>query len=432
MPATASPASRNYFTHVWQTENGLPQNAVTAIVQTRDGYLWLGTYNGLARFDGVRFVVFADGSTPGLQSSRVTSLFEDADGILWIGHETGGLTRFKDGEFKAMEIRATWKGGKLNAIGADAAKDIWLVNEEGLLARLRDGLVLTPRAGTAPGIVSFAADRRGNLWIMRDGKVSTLRGGRLAPVDFDAGQADGYVQGMLARRDALVAISNSGETQELLQLLPFVKRLGIPVIAFTGRMTSTLAKNADVALDVSVQEEACPMGLAPTASTTATLALGDALAVALLQKREFKEEDFARFHPGGTLGRRLLVRVKDLMHAESEMPMVQATVGGMAAMLEMTAKKLGMTTVVDQEGLLVGVITDGDLRRFIQRGTDLLKTTAQELATTNPKSIGPDELAAKAVEMMERFSITTLVVTENERNIRGVIHLHDLLKNGIV
>ena len=238
--------------------------------------------------------------------------------------------------------------------------------------------------------------------------------------------------GMMARRDALVAISNSGETQELLQLLPFVKRLGIPVIAFTGRMNSTLAKNADVALDVSVQEEACPMGLAPTASTTATLALGDALAVALLQKREFKEEDFARFHPGGTLGRRLLVKVKDLMHAESDIPKVDSSVGGMAAMLEMTAKKLGMTTVVDQEGLLVGVITDGDLRRFIQRGTDLVNTTAQELATTNPKSIGPDELAAKAVEMMERFSITTLVVTDDGRTIRGVIHLHDLLKNGIV
>jgi arabinose-5-phosphate isomerase len=157
--------------------------------------------------------------------------------------------------------------------------------------------------------------------------------------------------GMLARRDALVAISNSGETQELLQLLPYVKRLGIPVIAFTGRMNSTLAKNADVVLDVSVQEEACPMGLAPTASTTATLALGDALAVALLQKREFKEEDFARFHPGGTLGRRLLIKVKDLMHADGEIPMVQTTVGGMAAMLEMSAKKLGMTTVVDQEGL---------------------------------------------------------------------------------
>ncbi|HSA84962.1 MAG TPA: KpsF/GutQ family sugar-phosphate isomerase [Nitrospira sp.] len=238
--------------------------------------------------------------------------------------------------------------------------------------------------------------------------------------------------GMLARRDALVAISNSGETQELLQLLPYVKRLGIPVIAFTGRMTSTLAKNADVALDVSVQEEACPMGLAPTASTTATLALGDALAVALLQKREFKEEDFARFHPGGTLGRRLLIKVKDLMHAETEIPMVQAAVGGMAAMLEMSAKKLGMTTVVDHDGLLVGVITDGDLRRFIQRGMDLVSTTAGELASHNPKTIGPQELAATAVEMMERYSITTLVVTEDGRNIRGVIHLHDLLKNGIV
>jgi len=238
--------------------------------------------------------------------------------------------------------------------------------------------------------------------------------------------------GMLARRDALVAISNSGETQELLQLLPYVKRSGIPIIGLTGRMNSTLAKNADVALDVSVDEEACPMGLAPTASTTATLALGDALAVALLQKREFKEEDFARFHPGGTLGRRLLVKVKDLMHAEADIPVVEASVGGMAAMLEMTAKKLGMTTVVDQEGALVGVITDGDLRRCIQRGTDLVKMTARDLASQNPKTIGPDELAASAVELMERFSITTLVVTEDGRTVRGVIHLHDLLKKGIV
>lgn len=238
--------------------------------------------------------------------------------------------------------------------------------------------------------------------------------------------------GMLARRDALVAISNSGETQELLQLLPYVKRSGIPIIGLTGRINSTLAKNADVALDVSVEEEACPMGLAPTASTTATLALGDALAVALLQKREFKEEDFARFHPGGTLGRRLLVKVKDLMHADADIPVVEASVGGMAAMLEMTAKKLGMTTVVDQEGALVGVITDGDLRRCIQRGTDLVKMTAGELASQNPKTIGPDELAATAVEFMERFSITTLVVTEDGRTVRGVIHLHDLLKKGIV
>ncbi|MBH0194005.1 MAG: KpsF/GutQ family sugar-phosphate isomerase [Nitrospira sp.] len=230
--------------------------------------------------------------------------------------------------------------------------------------------------------------------------------------------------GMLARRDALIAISNSGETQELLQLLPYVERMSIPVIGLTGRMDSTLGKHCDVVLDVSVEEEACPMGLAPTASTTATLALGDALAVALLQKRGFKEEDFARFHPGGTLGRRLLVKVKDVMHAGPEIPIVP--------MLEMTAKKLGMTIVVDQGDALVGVITDGDLRRFIQRGTDLVSATAGELASRDPKTIGPEDLAAKAVEMMERFSITTLVVTEGDREIRGVVHLHDLLKTGIV
>jgi arabinose-5-phosphate isomerase len=238
--------------------------------------------------------------------------------------------------------------------------------------------------------------------------------------------------GMLARRDALIAISNSGETQELLQLLPYVGRMGIPIVSLTGRMNSTLAKNSDVTLDVSVAEEACPMGLAPTASTTAALALGDALAVALLQKRGFKEEDFARFHPGGTLGRRLLVKVKDLMHAGTDLPQVSESVSGTAAILEMTAKKLGMTTVVDQDGKLSGIITDGDLRRLIQRGVDFTKLTAGQLASKNPKTIGPDDLAAKAVEVMERFSITTLVVTEGGRTIRGVIHLHDLLKNGIV
>ncbi|MCS6292410.1 MAG: KpsF/GutQ family sugar-phosphate isomerase [Nitrospira sp.] len=238
--------------------------------------------------------------------------------------------------------------------------------------------------------------------------------------------------GMLARRDALIAISNSGETAELLQILPYVERMGIPVIGLTGRMSSTLAKQSDVALDVSVSEEACPMGLAPTASTTATLALGDALAVALLQKRGFKEEDFAQFHPGGTLGRRLLVRVKDLMHAGADLPQVTESVPGTTAMLEMTAKKLGMTTVVDQAGKLAGIITDGDLRRFIQGGGDFTKATASKLASRNPKTIGPDDLAAKAVEMMERFSITTLVVVEGDRSIRGVIHLHDLLKSGIV
>lgn len=238
--------------------------------------------------------------------------------------------------------------------------------------------------------------------------------------------------GMLGRTDVLIAISNSGETQEILQLLPYVERMGIPVVSMTGRMTSTLAKHSDVTLDVSVSEEACPMGLAPTASTTAALAMGDALAVVLLQKRGFKQEDFAQFHPGGTLGRRLLVRVRDLMHGGAEMPVVSEAVPATAAILEITAKKLGMTTVTDANGKLVGIITDGDLRRFIQRGGDFARVTAGELASRNPKTIAPDDLAAKAVEQMERFSITTLVVGEGERRILGVIHLHDLLKNGIV
>ena len=238
--------------------------------------------------------------------------------------------------------------------------------------------------------------------------------------------------GMVARGDVLIAISNSGETQEILQLLPFMERMGIPVMAIVGRMSSTLAKNSTVALDVSVAEEACPMGLAPTASTTATLAMGDALAVALLEKRGFKEQDFAQFHPGGTLGRRLLVKVRDVMHVGKELPQVRETVSASEAILEMSAKKLGMTTVVDQAGALAGIITDGDLRRFFQRGGDFSNTTAGSLASRHPKLIGPDELAAKAVEMMERYSITTLVVADTAKHIVGVVHLHDLLKHGIV
>jgi arabinose-5-phosphate isomerase len=238
--------------------------------------------------------------------------------------------------------------------------------------------------------------------------------------------------GMLARRDVTIAISNSGETQEILQLLPYMERMGIPVVAIVGRKGSTLAKNSAVVLDVSVAEEACPMGLAPTASTTVALAMGDALAVALLEKRGFKEQDFAQFHPGGTLGRRLLVKVRDLMHKGQEMPQVRETVLASEAILEMSAKKLGMTTVVDQAGALLGIITDGDLRRFLQEGGDFSKITAGALASRHPKMIGPDELAAKAVEMMERYSITTLVVADSAKGIVGVVHLHDLLKHGIV
>ncbi len=238
--------------------------------------------------------------------------------------------------------------------------------------------------------------------------------------------------GMLAKQDALLAISNSGETEEILKLLPFVKRLNLPLLTLTGKAQSTLAKYSDVVLDISVAEEACPMGLAPTASTTAALAMGDALAIALLGHRGFKEEDFLQFHPGGTLGRRLLLRVKDLMHQGDEIPRVRDVAPAREAILEITSKKLGMTTVVDDAGRLTGVITDGDLRRFLEQGQDLQTANAKSLSTVNPKTIRPDELAARALQVMERFSITSVVVSEEKGQIVGVVHLHDLLKSGIV
>jgi arabinose-5-phosphate isomerase len=238
--------------------------------------------------------------------------------------------------------------------------------------------------------------------------------------------------GMLARHDTVIALSNSGETEEVLKLLPFVKRLNIPVIALTGRIQSNLAKNSDVILDVSVSEEACPMGLAPTASTTAMLAMGDALAITLLQKRGLREEDFAQFHPGGTLGRRLLLKVQDLMHQGNAVPCIHSNATIHDALLEMTAKKLGMTTVLDDAGRLFGVITDGDLRRCLERGIDLSAARVHDLASRAPKTITPDALAARAVQIMEEFSITSLVVLDEHGSVVGVLHLHDLLKSGIV
>jgi arabinose-5-phosphate isomerase len=237
--------------------------------------------------------------------------------------------------------------------------------------------------------------------------------------------------GMLARPDVLIALSNSGETEELIKLLPFVKRINIPVIALTGRIQSTLAKNSEVVLDVSVSEEACPMGLAPTASTTATLAMGDALAIALLEKRGFREDDFAQVHPGGILGRRLLLKVRDLMHQGAAIPRVLSETPVHEAILEMTTKKLGMTTVVDASGCLTGVITDGDLRRFLEKSIDLATARAGDLACETPKGISPDDLATRAVHTMERYAITSLVVLEHGQLV-GVIHLHDLLRAGVV
>jgi arabinose-5-phosphate isomerase len=249
--------------------------------------------------------------------------------------------------------------------------------------------------------------------------------------------------GMVARNDVVVALSKGGETDEMLAILPALKRLGVPIVLLTGNPKSTLATQCEVVLDVSVAEEACPMNLAPTSSTTAALALGDALAMALLELRGLRPEDYAALHPGGTLGWQALFRVADLMHGGDTVPVVGEAASLQRAVEEMTRPRArsaaageaphacGMTTVVDGEGRLVGVITDGDLRRLLLRGGSLDSGRAGDLATRTPRTIGADDLAAKALEVMEG-TITTLVVVDEGRRPRGVIHMHDILRAKIV
>jgi len=240
--------------------------------------------------------------------------------------------------------------------------------------------------------------------------------------------------GMLAKRDVVIAISNSGETEEVCRILPVIKRMGLPLIAMSGNPKSTLAIAGDVHLDISVAEEACPLGLAPTASTTATLAMGDALAVALLEERGFKAEDFALFHPGGALGKRLLLRVEDLMNQGEDIPLVTPETLLRDALFEITSKKLGITGVVDAQQRLLGVFTDGDLRRIMENGLDSLQKPISEVMTTSPKRILRRNLAAKALQIMESHSITSLFVFAEEQGTVpvGIVHLHDLLKAGVV
>jgi len=239
--------------------------------------------------------------------------------------------------------------------------------------------------------------------------------------------------GMIIRGDVVIAISNSGETEEVLRILPIVKRIGAELVSMTGKPASTLAKAGDVHLNVAIKEEACPLGLAPTASTTATLAMGDALAVALLIEHGFKAEDFALFHPGGALGKKLLLTVDDMMHAGAAVPLVRADLLMKQVIFEITSKGLGCTGVLDSEGALAGVITDGDLRRALEGGTAFLDQPAGELMTSKPKRILRNDLAAKGLQRMEQYSITSLFVFEDETsNVPvGILHLHDLLKAGI-
>ena len=239
--------------------------------------------------------------------------------------------------------------------------------------------------------------------------------------------------GMITQKDVVLSLSNSGETDELLTILPLIKRQNVPLIAMTGNEFSSLAKLADVHLDVSVSEEACPLGLAPTASTTAALVMGDALAIALLEARGFTSEDFARSHPAGTLGRRLLVRISDIMHSGKQVPTVDQHASLTTALVEMTRTGLGMTTVTNAEGELLGVFTDGDLRRAVDDADiDLRDTPVRSLMTSDPKTITADKLAVEAAQVMEAFKIHALPVVDEENRVVGALNIHDLLRARVV
>jgi arabinose-5-phosphate isomerase len=238
--------------------------------------------------------------------------------------------------------------------------------------------------------------------------------------------------GMITRSDLVLAISNSGETPEVLTLLPYIARIAVPLIAMTGSAQSTLGRAATVTLDISVPEEACPHNLAPTASTTAALAMGDALAVAVVEARGFTALDFARSHPGGSIGRRLLMHVDDVMRKGADVPRVGPDTALAAGLLEMSRKGLGMTVVVDANDRVLGVFTDGDLRRALDRQLDVHRTTMREVMTPDCKTIGPRELAAEAVHLMELHRITALPVADGSRTLVGALNVHDLMRAGVV
>ena len=238
--------------------------------------------------------------------------------------------------------------------------------------------------------------------------------------------------GMITSQDLLLAISYSGETMEIVTILPVVKRMGAKLLSITGNPKSTMAKAADVHLDISVNEEACPLNLAPTASTTATLAMGDALAVALLNSRGFTAEDFARSHPSGNLGKRLILRVSDIMHSGDRIPAVMSDVSLRDGLMEMTDKGLGMTAVVSDDLTLEGIFTDGDLRRTLDSGADIHSTRIRDVMHSNCKTISPDILAAEALYILEENKITSLVVTDEDNKLIGALNIHDLFREGLM
>jgi len=238
--------------------------------------------------------------------------------------------------------------------------------------------------------------------------------------------------GMVARDDVFIALSNSGESEELLAIIPLLKRQGAKLVAMTGKPQSTLAREADVHLYAGAEKEACPLNLAPTASTTAALALGDALAVALMQAKGFTRDEFAASHPGGTLGRKLLTHVRDVMRTGEDAPRVAHTATAMDGMLEVSRGRMGMTTVLDGHGRVIGIFTDGDLRRSLQKGVDLRSAPITDIMTRGPRTIGPDKLAAEAVQIMERYKVNQLVVVDEDQKLLGALNMHDLFRAKVI
>ncbi len=325
------------------------------------------------------------------------------------------------------------KKSKPNSNLIETAKRVFKIESDAVAA-------LADRLGSDFSEAVHVLDRKeGRLFVTGMGK-SGLIGKKIAATMSSVGLPAVFVHaaegihgdlGLVSRNDRVIAISNSGETEEILKLLPTLNRLKCTLITMTGNLQSTLANRSDYVLDVGVKEEAGGNGLIPTSSTTATLAMGDALVIAYLHLCGFREEDFALNHPGGSLGRKMLTTVEDLMHVGNEIPMVYENVDIATIISEMTRKRLGATLVTDKNKTLKGVITDGDLRRMIEEKKDLSKVKASDLMGIQPKWIKKDEVATKAIQLMEEYSITSLVVSEDGKKVTGVIHLHDLLKAGI-
>jgi arabinose-5-phosphate isomerase len=317
---------------------------------------------------------------------------------------------------------------------ADLGRQALGIEIDGLRAQL-------PRLGAQfARACRICLDCRGRVVVTGMGKSGHI-GGKIAatlastgtPAFFmHPGEASHGDVGMITRDDVVLALSNSGETDEILTIVPVIARLGVPLIAFTGNSNSALARIAAVHLDIAVPAEACPLNLAPTASTTAALAVGDALAVVLLKARGFTEEDFARSHPAGNLGRRLLLHVSDVMRSGADIPAVRPDTSLAEGLMEVTRKGLGMTAIVDEDSQVLGVFTDGDLRRALDASRDLRATRMDQVMSRHAKTVRPTTLAAEAVHLMETHRITSLVVVDADNRIVGALNVHDLLRAGVV